>query len=187
MIPLTDLHQSSWQVYNFHVSGTHEILYPNTLVNLLDITLNCYICDVTLLFYLCTITLNVHSMNHEQCSQKQVPARRIAPQHLDHASTLLWFSFALFPLFFLPFFLCFLCFLPFFLRFLCFSLFCCLVPLFFLYYLCFYAWFLCYPSIFSIYFSQLYQKPTDPTYEPCYVPRVYVLSPANRSYVGSRS
>ena len=73
-----------------------------------------------------------------------------------------------------------------------------LFPLFFdVFPLFFFAYFLCFSSIFSIfllgssifsvYLSQLYQQATDPTYEQCYVPRVYVPSSADRFYVGSRS
>jgi hypothetical protein len=40
----------------------------------------------------------------DQCSQERVPACRVVrsyvPQYLNRASTLLWFGFALFPLFF---------------------------------------------------------------------------------------
>jgi len=38
-------------------------------------------------------------------------------------------------------------------------------------------------SIFSVFFSQLYQQTTDPTYESCYDHRVYDFLPAYRSYL----
>jgi len=123
-----------------------------------------------------------------QCSQDQVPASRIAHLTCHRTSTVLRLnsgSVLLFPLFFaiFPLFPLFFAVFPLFPLliyilllgssvFPLLSLFLCLVPLF--------------PSIFSIYFSQLYQQPTDPTYELGYVPRVYVLSPADRSCVGSR-
>ena len=61
-----------------------------------------------------------------------------------------------------------------------FPLFFCLFPLFFIYFLCFFAWFLYFSSIFSVYISQHYQQPTDPTYEPCYVPRSII----DTNYIG---
>jgi hypothetical protein len=82
----------------------------------------------------------------DQCSQERVPACRVVrsyvPQYLDRASTLLWFGFALFPLFF--------CHLS--------SVFCCFSSVF----LYFVAWFLCFSSIISVYchFSSVF---------PCFV------------------
>jgi hypothetical protein len=110
---------------------------------------------------------NCKRRNH--CSQDRVLVCRIVrsyiPRHLNRASTLLRFVFALFSsvcsvfLLFSLFFVCFLCFSSTFTVILLGS------------------------SIFLYFFSQLYQQPTDPTYESCYDPRFYDLSPAYRSYL----
>jgi len=93
--------------------------------------------------------MKVHSYFNCKCSQDRVSARRITrsymPQHLDRASTLLWFGFALFPLVFaiFPLFPLFFAVFPLFFSTLLLgssvspllSLFLCLVPLFSLYFL----------------------------------------------------
>jgi len=115
-------------------------------------------------------------------------SQHLGSHHLTchNTSTVLRFHFGSVLLCFSVFFAIFPLSSLFFAIFSLFPLFCCLVPLFSVFPLLslFLCWFLCFSSIFPIYFSKFRQQPTDPTHEPCYVSRVYVLSQADRSYLG---
>jgi len=112
---------------------------------------------------------NNRALSHKlrsACSQDRVLVRRIVrsyfPWHLNRTSALLRFVFALF----LLYFICFSSIFPLFMFFKFFPVF----------------------ALFSLFlFSQLYQQPIDPTYEMCYDPRVYDLSPAYWSYFKTRT
>ena len=128
---------------------------------------------------------NIFPSGYDQCSQDRDPGRRIARSyelhHLDRALTLLWFSFTLFYVFFC----CHFSYVsPVFCRF----------PSVSSVFLYFTAWFLYFSpiiyvlmlgsSVFPLFSLSISLNSISnlPIYKLC-----YVLSPAERSYVGSRS
>jgi len=121
--------------------------------------------------------INNHALSHKlklACNHNRVlvgrTVRSYVSWHLNRSSTLLRFVFALFHIFFL-YFLCFL-----------FVLLCSPNTFSVLF-----TSFLCFSFIFSgFFFSQLYQQPIDPTYETCYDPHLYYLSPTYRSNLKTR-